>query len=240
MSMHFTLSVYIGRLFAFWFAAVFAGIAGIVYMLDSIELLRRSQRVEVPLSLLLKLSALKLPQLLMELFPFVVLFAAMLCFWRLARSHELTVVRASGVSVWQFLTPVIVLVLTIGAVRVGLVNPLAAALYSRHETLEAEIFQGRGSQMAVAQNGFWLRQAGSEGNAVIHALRVASERMELFDVIISSFSIHANSAGSPLPSEQITMSYSKVEWNYCTIDPKTGDNKGNVPGSFDVSKNSTK
>ena len=65
-------------------------------------------------------------------------------------------------------------------------------------------------------------------------------KYKLFDVIISSFSIHANSAGSPLPSEQITLSYSKVEWNYVTIDPKTGDNKGNVPGSFDVSKNSTK
>jgi lipopolysaccharide export system permease protein len=185
--MHLTLSAYIGRLFAFWFVSVFAGIAGIVYMLDSIELLRRAQRVEVPISLLLKLSALKLPQLLMELFPFVVLFAAMLCFWRLARNHELTVVRASGVSVWQFLAPVIVLALTIGAVRVGLLNPLAAALYSRHETLEAEVFQGRGSQMAAAQNGFWLRQAGSEGNAVIHALRVASERMELFDVIIWTY-----------------------------------------------------
>ena len=33
---------------------------------------------------------------------------------------------------------------------VGVINPLAAALYSRHETLEAEVFQGRGSQMAVS------------------------------------------------------------------------------------------
>lgn len=185
--MHLTLSAYIARLFAFWFLAVFAAIAGVVYLLDSIELLRRSQRVEVPVALLLQLSALKLPQLLMELFPFVMLFAAMLCFWRLARSHELTVVRASGVSVWQFLAPVIAIALAIGATRIGLINPLAAALYARHETLEAEIFQGRSSQMAVAQNGFWLRQAGSEGNAVIHALRVASERMELFDVIIWTF-----------------------------------------------------
>jgi lipopolysaccharide export system permease protein len=185
--MHLTLGGYIARLFGFWFVAVFAAIAGIVYLFDSIELLRRSQRVEIPMALLLQLSALKLPQLLMELFPFVVLFAAMLCFWRLARSHELTVVRASGVSVWQFLAPVLALALLIGAARVGIVNPLSAALYARHEILEAEIFQGRSSQMAVAQNGFWLRQAGSEGNAVIHALRVASERMELFDVIIWTF-----------------------------------------------------
>ena len=67
-------------------------------MLDAVELIRRTQRIDAPILLLLKLSAFKLPYLLMELFPFAVLFAAMLCFWRLARNHELTVIRAAGVS----------------------------------------------------------------------------------------------------------------------------------------------
>jgi lipopolysaccharide export system permease protein len=53
--------------------------------------------------------------------------------------------------------------------------------------LESEVFRGRTSSIAQAQNGFWLRQAGAEGNAVIHALRVASDRMELFDVVIWNF-----------------------------------------------------
>lgn len=182
-----TLGLYVSRLFAAWLLAVFAALSAIVYLLDSIELIRRTQRLDAPLLLLLKLSALKLPHLLMELFPFAVLFAAMLCFWRLARSHEMTVIRAAGVSVWQFLLPVLLLALVVGVLRVGALNPLAAALYARHEVLESEIFRGRASSIAQAQNGFWLRQAGAEGNAVIHALRVASDRMELFDVVIWSF-----------------------------------------------------
>ena len=55
---------------------------------------------------------------------------------------------------------------------------------------------------------------------------------KLSDVIVSSYSFHGNSSGSPLPSEQITIGYSKAEWTYIVIDPKTGDKKGQVPAKY--------
>ena len=51
-------------------------------------------------------------------------------------------------------------------------------------------------------------------------------------MIVSSFSFHGNSAGNPLPSEEITMGYTKAEWTYIVIDPKTGDKKGQVPAKY--------
>ena len=59
---------------------------------------------------------------------------------------------------------------------------------------------------------------------------------KLSDVIISSYSFHGNSSGSPLPTEQITMGYTKVEWNYIVVDPKTGDKNGNVPAKYEPGK----
>lgn len=56
---------------------------------------------------------------------------------------------------------------------------------------------------------------------------------KLADVIVSSYSFQGNSSGSPLPSEEITMGYSKAEWSYIVIDPKTGDKKGQVPAKYD-------
>lgn len=55
---------------------------------------------------------------------------------------------------------------------------------------------------------------------------------KLSDVIVSSYSFHGNSSGSPLPSEQVTMGYTKAEWTYIVIDPKTGDKKGQVPAKY--------
>ena len=55
---------------------------------------------------------------------------------------------------------------------------------------------------------------------------------KLSDAIVSSFSFHGNSSGNPLPSEEVTLGYTKAEWTYIVVDPKTGDKKGNVPAKY--------
>jgi type VI secretion system secreted protein Hcp len=55
---------------------------------------------------------------------------------------------------------------------------------------------------------------------------------KLKNVIVSSYSIHANSSGSPLPSEQITLGYTEVEWTYVVVNPDTGDKVGQVPAKY--------
>ena len=57
---------------------------------------------------------------------------------------------------------------------------------------------------------------------------------KLQDVIVTSYSFHGNAAGDPLPTEEITLGYTEVEWTYITIDPKTGDKKGTVQASWRV------
>jgi type VI secretion system secreted protein Hcp len=57
-------------------------------------------------------------------------------------------------------------------------------------------------------------------------------KYKLYDVIVTSYSFSGNSSGSPLPSEAISLGFSKAEWTYIIVDPKTGDPKGNVPGKY--------
>lgn len=188
MRLSFTLSAYIGRLFVFRFGAVLLALTAIAFLLDLIELLRRaSTHPDVTVGTVVQLSLLKLPYLIQEMIPFVVLFATMLTLWRLSRNSELAVIRAAGISVWQFLLPALVIVLAIGALRLAVLNPVGAVLYSTFEQAEAKLLRGRTSLLAVSQSGFWLRQTDGQGNAVIHALRVASQHMELYDVIIFNF-----------------------------------------------------
>jgi lipopolysaccharide export system permease protein len=188
MRLSLTLSAYIGRQFAVRFGAVLLALTALVYLLDTIETLRRaSTRQEITLPIVLQLSLLKLPQLVQEMIPFVVLFTTMLTFWRLSRSHELTVVRAAGISVWQFLLPALAIALLIGAFRLAVLNPVGAVLYASYEQTESKLLRGRTSLLSVAQSGFWLRQTDGRSNAVIHALRVSSQEMELYDVIVFNY-----------------------------------------------------
>lgn len=61
----------------------------------------------------------------------------------------------------------------------------------------------------------------------------------LHDVIVSSYSFHGNSSGSPLPSEQVTLAFTAVEWTYLILDPKDGTVKGNVPGKYNPAEGSS-
>jgi type VI secretion system secreted protein Hcp len=56
------------------------------------------------------------------------------------------------------------------------------------------------------------------------------------NVIVTSYSFHGNATGSPLPTEQVSLGYTDIEWNYVILDPETGDKKGNVPAKYNPAK----
>ena len=57
-------------------------------------------------------------------------------------------------------------------------------------------------------------------------------KYKLKDVIVTSYSFHGTASADPQPSEEISLSYTEVEWTYVVIDPKTGDKKGQVPAKY--------
>jgi lipopolysaccharide export system permease protein len=188
MRLSYTLSVYLARQFLFWMIGVLVVFALTAFVFDTIELLRRAAgKPQTTIDIIIKMALLKLPHLTQEMFPFVILSAAMMTFWRLTRSHELTVARASGVSVWQFLLPAVAIALVLGALKIAVFNPMTAAFYANFERLEAAFLRGRASLLAVSSTGFWLREFDGNSNAVVHALRVSSQDLELFEVIIFNF-----------------------------------------------------
>jgi type VI secretion system secreted protein Hcp len=55
---------------------------------------------------------------------------------------------------------------------------------------------------------------------------------KLYNVIITSYNLHANESGMPLPTEQITMNYTKADWCYVVVNPDTGAKEGQVPANY--------
>lgn len=180
-----TFSFYISRQFLFWFCSVILMLWGIIVLFDLLELFRRtSGQKDATISIVVTMALTKMPSLIEKAVPFATLFGAMLTFWRFNRSHELVVVRAAGVSVWQFLTPVLAVAMAIGIFKVTVFNPFASAMLLRFEQLEARYIKRKSSLAAVSAEGLWLRQATADGHYVMHALQVDPVRMELHKVII--------------------------------------------------------
>ncbi len=180
MRISWTLSLYIARQFAQALAGVLLAIMGVIFLFDLIELFRRAAgRDEVDVWVLVGMALLKLPQMIHTILPFAVMIGAMVAFWRLTRSCELVVARAAGISVWQFLAPVLGVVLVMGTVEMTAFNPLAAAMYARYETLQDEVLTGRGSTLDVSEVGLWLREGNDQRQMVVHADQVHQDGLVL-------------------------------------------------------------
>ena len=149
-----TLSAYIARQFFGWFCGVFGAMAIVTFLLDYIELIRRGGRESRrPWGCLFEMAALQLPQTAQEVLPFAVLFGTMLAFWRLTRSNELVVARAAGVSVWQFLTPAVLVALLVGVFAVTVFNPIASVAEASYEKLDSSILRQGSDELSLSSAG---------------------------------------------------------------------------------------
>jgi len=107
MSTTSTLFRYISRQFMIHFAVMMLILLGIMYMFDVVDTLRRAGQMHIPVGLILSMSFMKLPFLAQSILPMGILFTAIYTCWKLNKTSELIVIRASGLSAWQFLSPLI-------------------------------------------------------------------------------------------------------------------------------------
>ncbi|MFN7609649.1 MAG: LptF/LptG family permease, partial [bacterium] len=190
-----TLSLYIGRQFLFAILSTLGIMLLIVGLMELLELIRRTADVPggVPFAVLMEMTLLKLPSTFEKVYPFAFLIGGMVTLSRLTRSHELAVVRAAGISVWQFLAPGLVLAMVMGMLAVGMINPMAAAMISRFDKIEARYISGKPSVLSISPSGLWLKEISTApaqlndvtiGEYILHARHMDQSNLSLDDVIL--------------------------------------------------------
>lgn len=153
------LSTYIVRYFLLSFFTVFAVFSSLILMVDSVELLRKASDKNIPMDILFSMLFFKIPFLLQVIMPFIILISAVLAYSSMARKSELVVMRAAGVSVWEFLFPSIFVALAIGLLMVGVINPVSAYMYSAYERLDKKYINKQDmSSLQISESGLWIRQ----------------------------------------------------------------------------------
>lgn len=183
-----TLSIYLGKQFLKNTGVILGVIMALIFLIDFIELLRRgSNKDGVSVFIILQMVLLRVPYLMQKLLPFIALFGGMLTFFKLSKSSELTVIRAAGVSVWQFLSPSMFIAFSIGMLTLMVINPISAAMQAQQDLMEAKYFDKRSSFLKISPSDLWLRQVDENGLSVIHARGALNQGIDLTDVIILEF-----------------------------------------------------
>ncbi len=192
MNVIVTLSIYIVRQFSLSVLGMLLALSGLVAMFDFIELLRRSASLpDATFAIVAEIAGLRLPYIAMQILPFAVLLGGILCFWRLTRSSELIVARASGVSAWEFLTAPTLCAMLFGVIATALVSPVSSVMLARAEVMENSYLRSGGGPLALNGGQLWLRQADRmltpQGVAIIHAHGVQLHGKQLSATEVSVF-----------------------------------------------------
>jgi lipopolysaccharide export system permease protein len=162
--------------------------AVLIFMIDFVEVLRQSgKKGNVPATTLIWLTLLRLPAYTELLLAFAVQVGAIGALLMLSRKSELAVMRAAGMSVWQFLSPGIVVALLIGTAAITIYNPVAAAARAEAERLFSEVFGRETSFLSSQMNGAWLRQEGADGSSIINAHAAQNRGMTLIGPMVVQY-----------------------------------------------------
>ncbi len=185
---HRTFSLYIARRFLLGILTTMAVCALLIFMIDIVELLRQSGKYgEVPALKLAAIALMRLPAYTEFLFGFAVLVGSIGALLFLGRKSELAVMRAAGMSAWQFLWPGIAVALFLGIFAMVAFNPMAAAGRAHAEKRFAEAFGKEANLLKTQSGSSWLRQDGADGESVIGAAAASNRGLTLTGVMVFSY-----------------------------------------------------
>ena len=176
-----TLSRYIFRKFMTSILSVFFLCLGLIFLIDLIEMMRKAIKKGGTLVDAMLISALRVPSFAELSLPFAVLIGSIGAFLMLSKSSELIIARSSGMSVWQFTRPAILVGGLIGILASIVYNPLAANSRAYSEVLQAELSNSKKTLVAT-RKAAWLRQDGPDGQSIVIAEHVSNQGAVLSQV----------------------------------------------------------
>ena len=185
---------YIVKTYLVWFIGITTTIISVIFLADFVDMLRRVANVEgITFSIAAQLVALRLPYFAQELIPIMALFASMGALWALTRKQELIVARAAGVSVWQFLFPIILTAIALGVVFVTLYNPIASKLYFSYLHLEHKYFGKNNDLISIAGKGtVWIKHEDHSGYIIAKGQPTGDSTKILQNAIVLHFDSRDN------------------------------------------------
>lgn len=174
---------YLLKLFLRSFLHIVAVFVGLFFLIDGIESVRRySQKINFDWTDVGLLILSRLPSFLGMLLPSFALMAAMMVLTSLSRQSEITVMRASGVSIYRIIIPFLMGGMVIAAIHYLLQEQIIWRCNQAEQYLQNQI-NGRMLASKSESGSFWLRS----GRQIIHAAKANPSGIELEDVSVFHF-----------------------------------------------------
>tara|TARA_B100001123_G_scaffold229799_1_gene258459 strand:+ start:884 stop:1978 length:1095 start_codon:yes stop_codon:yes gene_type:complete len=124
------------------------------------------------------LTAMILPSLLYDMFPFIVFLAGIWLFWKIKKNDEIIALKVSGLSNFSIIAVPSVLSIILGIFFVTAFNPVSSALVKKYESIKGTFYEKEQDYLAaVTDNGIWIKETNHENYNIIRSHKLKNDNL---------------------------------------------------------------
>ena len=135
----------------------------LVLFLNLLEISRILEKENTTLGFFLLLSLLKLPTIISEIIPFVVILSIAFLFKNLITNNELISIRNMGFSILDIFKPIAIAIFLFGLFILLFINPLAANFENNFNNLTSKKYPNMYS-IKFINEGMWIKNISDDNN----------------------------------------------------------------------------
>ena len=129
--------------------------------------------LEIGVWLPLFISLLIVPNLIYNLFPFIILLSSMWLFLKLIKTDEIIAMKVTGLSNVSIIIVPCLIAFFLGIVCIAGVNPITAALVEKYENIKGSYNQDKEYLAAITSNGIWIKERQDGVTNIIRSARLS-------------------------------------------------------------------
>ena len=147
------------------------------FVLNLFEEINFFKDLEVGINIPIILSALFVPSLLYNMFPFVILISGIWFFLRIKKTDEIIALKVSGISNFSIIIIPSIVSIILGILIITAFNPITSVLVKKYEIIKGSYEKDQEYLAAITVNGIWIKEKNIKKNNIIRSSNLNNENL---------------------------------------------------------------
>ena len=137
------------------------------FILNLFEEINFFKDYDVGIELTMAMSILFVPNLIYNIFPFIIFLSGIWFFLKIKKTDEIIALKTSGISNLSIINVPSFLAVALGIFLVTSVSPITSVMIKKYESLKNSYEKEKESLASVTVNGIWIKEKTPEKNYII-------------------------------------------------------------------------
>jgi len=123
------------------------------------------------------MSALFVPNMVYNIFPFIILLSGIWFFFKIKKTDEIIAMKSNGMSNLSIITITGFISLILGVFFVTSINPITSILIKKHQSIQSSYEHEKESLASVTDNGIWIKERKDGKNYIIKSSNLQNKTL---------------------------------------------------------------